>query len=132
MTESNSLGAEKFRLLRSRLRNLRERRQLQKLVITSAVPNEGKTLVAMNLAVCLAKHTDEKILLLEGDFESRCGRAPRHQDPAGRRRWWASAEEPVNKFIYRFDDLQLWILPAGSAPENPVKHPAIGTLSRTL
>ena len=34
--------------------------------------------------------------------------------------WWASAEERVSKFIYRFDDLQLWILPAGSAPENPV------------
>ena len=32
----------------------------------------------------------------------------------------ASVEEPVSKFIYRFDDLQLWILPAGSAPENPV------------
>ena len=29
-------------------------------------------------------------------------------------------DEPVSKFIYRFDDLQLWILPAGSAPEDPV------------
>ena len=26
----------------------------------------------------------------------------------------------MSKFIYRFDDLQLWILPAGSAPEDPV------------
>ena len=34
--------------------------------------------------------------------------------------WWASVDEPVSKFIYRFDDLQLWILPAGSASENPV------------
>ena len=87
LTEGNSLGAEKFRLLRARLRNLRERRQLQKLVITSAVPNEGKTLVAMNLAVCLAKHTDEKILLLEGDLQKAdAGRAPWHQVPARRRR----------------------------------------------
>jgi Mrp family chromosome partitioning ATPase len=46
---------------------LREHRQLQKLVVTSAV-QQGKTLVAMNLAVCLAKHTNEKILLLEGDL----------------------------------------------------------------
>jgi len=33
---------------------------------------------------------------------------------------WALADQPVSKFIYRFDDLQLWILPAGSAPENSV------------
>ncbi len=120
MTEGNSLGAEKFRLLRARLRNVRERRQLQKLVITSAVPNEGKTLVAMNLAVCLAKHTDEKILLLEGDL-----RQPTLGEHLGMKSLpgigeWASMNESIHKFIYRFDELQLWILPAGSAPEDPV------------
>jgi receptor protein-tyrosine kinase len=120
LTESNGLGAEKFRLLRARLRNLRERRQLQKLVISSAVPNEGKTMVAMNLAVSLAKHTSEKILLLEGDL-----RKPMLGEHLGIKALpgigeWALAEEPISKFIYRFNDLQLWILPAGSAPENPV------------
>jgi capsular exopolysaccharide synthesis family protein len=120
LTESNSLAAEKFRLLRARLRNLRERRQLQKLVITSAVPNEGKTFVSMNLAVCLAKHTNERILLLEGDL-----RKPMLGDHLGIKTLpgigeWASADEPVSKFIYRLEDLQLWILPAGSASENSV------------
>jgi len=120
LTESNSLGAEKFRLLRTRLRNLRESRQLQKLVVTSAVPNEGKTLVAMNLAVCLAKHTDEKILLLEGDL-----RQPTFGDRLGMKSLpgigeWASTDESIQRFIYRFNELQLWVLPAGSAPENPV------------
>jgi capsular exopolysaccharide synthesis family protein len=121
LTEGNSLGAEKFRLLRTRLRNLRERRQLQKLVVTSAVPNEGKTLVAMNLAVCLAKHTDEKILLLEGDLRKpMLGEHLGIKALPGIGQWWASVDEPFSKFIYRFDDLQLWILPAGSAPEDPV------------
>ena len=121
LTESNSLGAEKFRLLRTRLRNLRECCPLQKLVVTSAVPNEGKTLVAMNLAVCLAKHTDEKILLLEGDLRKpMLGEHLGIKSLPGVGEWWASVDEPVNKFIYRFDDIQLWILPAGSAPEDPV------------
>src|SRR5579864_7710838 len=121
LTESNGLGAEKFRLLRARLRNLRERQQLQKLVITSAVPNDGKTLVAMNLAVCLAKHTNEKILLLEGDLRKpMLGEHLGMKSLTGVGEWWASVDEPVSKFIYRFDDSQLWILPAGSAPENPV------------
>jgi len=121
LTEGNSLGAEKFRLLRTRLRNLRECCPLQKLVVTSAVPNEGKTLVAMNLAVCLAKHTDEKILLLEGDLRKpMLGEHLGIKSLPGVGEWWASVDEPVNKFIYRFDDIQLWILPAGSAPEDPV------------
>ncbi len=121
LNESSGLGAEKFRLLRARLRNLRERGQLQKMVITSAVPNEGKTLVAMNLAVCLGKHTNEKILLLEGDLRKpMLGEHLGIKTLPGVGEWWASAEEPINKFIYRFDDLQLWILPAGSAPEDPV------------
>ena len=121
LTESNGLGAEKFRLLRARLRNLRERGQLQKLVITSAVPNEGKTLIAMNLAVCLGRHTNEKILLLEGDLRKpMLGEHLGIKTLPGVGEWWATAEGPVSKFIYRFDDLQLWILPAGSAPEDPV------------
>jgi len=121
LTEGNSLGAEKFRLLRARLRNLREHRQLQRLVVTSAVPNEGKTLVAMNLAVSLAKHTDERILLLEGDLRKpMLGQHLGIKALPGVGEWWASADEPVTKFIYRFDDLQLWVLPAGSAPEDPV------------
>jgi len=120
LTEANGLGAEKFRLLRARLRNVREQRQLQKLVITSAVPEEGKTLVAMNLAICLAKHTDEKILLLEGDLRKpTLGELLGNKSLPGIGEWFLR-EEPVNKFIYRFDDLQLWILPAGSAPEDPV------------
>jgi len=89
-------------------------------VLTSAVPNDGKTLVAMNLAVCLSKHTNEKILLLEGDL-----RKPMLGEQLGIKALpglgeWASGDEPISKFICRFDDLQLWVLPAGSAPENPV------------
>jgi len=120
LTEGNGLGSEKFRLLRARLRNLREHRQLQKLVITSAVPSDGKTLVAMNLAVSLAKHTDERILLLEGDL-----RKPMLGQHLGLSTLpglgdWALGNDAISKFLYRLDNLQLWILPAGLIPENPV------------
>jgi capsular exopolysaccharide synthesis family protein len=117
--DTNHLGAEKFRLLRGRLRNLREQRPLQKVVITSAVPNDGKTLVATNLAVALAKHTDEKILLLEGDL-----RKPMSGNRLGVTGLpglgqWSVQKEHISRFIYRFEQLQLWILPVGVPPENP-------------
>jgi capsular exopolysaccharide synthesis family protein len=120
LTDDNSLGAEKFRLLRTRIRNLRERQQLQRLVVTSAVPSEGKTLVAMNLAVSMAKHTSEKILLLEGDL-----RKPTLGEHLGINHLsgladWATTNEPISRFLCRFDGLQLWVLSAGSGVENPV------------
>jgi receptor protein-tyrosine kinase len=120
LTETNHLGAEKFRLLRVRLRNLREHRHLRSLVITSAVPNDGKTLVAMNLAVALSKHTDEKILLLEGDLRKPMSgqRLGIHGVPGLGE--WAQQDGHISRFIYRFDQMQLWILPAGLPPDNPV------------
>jgi capsular exopolysaccharide synthesis family protein len=119
LNETNHLGAEKFRLLRVRLRNLRERRPLQKRVITSAVPNDGKTLVAMNLAVSLAKHTNERVLLLEGDL--RKPMAAHHMGVKGLPGLgeWLLQDKHISEFIYHFEELQLWILPAGSAPDNP-------------
>jgi succinoglycan biosynthesis transport protein ExoP len=120
LTDGNGLGAEKFRLLGARLRNLRERQQLRKLVITSAAPGDGKTLVGINLAVCLAKNTTEKVLLLEGDL-----RRPMLAEQLGIRGLpglgdWAAADQPISKYICRFGDLQLWVLPSGSISEDPV------------
>src|SRR5512135_2062829 len=51
------LGADKFRLLRARMRHLQDRMRIKRVVITSAVPQEGKTFVATNLAISLAKDT---------------------------------------------------------------------------
>ena len=120
LTETNHLGAEKFRLLRVRLRNLREHRNLRSLVITSAVPNDGKTLVAMNLAVALSKHTDEKVLLLEGDLRKPMSGQRLGINKAPGLGEWAQQDEHISRFIYRFEQMQLWILPAGSPPDNPV------------
>jgi len=121
LTDDDGLGAEKFRLLRARIRHLRERQQIRRLVITSSVPDEGKTLVAMNLAVCLSKHTTEKVLLLEGDLRKpMLGEHMKIKALPGLGDWASSVDEPISKFICRFDKLQLWILPAGSAHEDPV------------
>ena len=60
-------AAEAFRLLGVRLRDLSRTRPLKRILITSTIPQEGKTTVAANLAITLARSTKQKILLLEGD-----------------------------------------------------------------
>jgi protein-tyrosine kinase len=65
-------GAEQFRTLRSRLYRIRESHPLNTILVTSAMPAEGKTLVSANLAKVLVQQRDCKVLLIEADL-----RAPR-------------------------------------------------------
>ena len=65
--ESHVPGAEKFRVLRHRLQKLRAERPLTRLLVSSAVPREGKTFVAVNLAFSLAK-TSRRVLLVDADL----------------------------------------------------------------
>ena len=58
---------EAFRLLRTNLQFLDLEQQPRSLVITSAVPGEGKTLTSANLAVALAQ-AGRRVLLVDGDL----------------------------------------------------------------
>jgi capsular exopolysaccharide synthesis family protein len=126
--EEESLGAEKFRFLAVRLRQLRQTRPLKKVLITSTIPQEGKSTVAANLACTLARRKQQKTLLLEGDL-----RRPTVSDKFGLGKvpglseWLRGESESMN--IYRLDALGLWVLPAGNAPENPLELMQSGKLS---
>jgi protein-tyrosine kinase len=62
--------AEQFRSLRSRLYQLRNSQNLKTLLITSAVPNEGKTFVVLNLAQAIVRQPDRRVLIIDADL--RC------------------------------------------------------------
>jgi len=63
-------GREEFRTLRSRLKLVRERQGIQKLLITSALPEEGKTFVAANLAQVMLWQREHQVLLIDGDLRA--------------------------------------------------------------
>jgi len=116
----NGLGAEKFRLLRARLRHLQERSHIKRVVITSAVPEEGKTLVASNLAISLARNTSQRVLLIDGDLHKPAvARRLGLQDAPGISEWF-SEEAPVNRFLYNLQGTRLWVLCAGVTREQPL------------
>jgi len=66
--EDNALGTEQFRTLRSRLYQMREKATLKKILITSALPQEGKSFVAANLAQVLVRQHGRRVLLIDGDL----------------------------------------------------------------
>src|SRR5579864_6606407 len=128
VAEEGSLGAEKFRFLAVRLRQLRQNRPLKKILITSTIPQEGKSMIAANLACTLARRKQHKILLLEGDLrrpnianQFGVGKVPSLCE------WLSGLTQDIN--IYKLGDLGLWMLPAGAAPENPLELMQSGKLS---
>ena len=66
--EPNIRGAEHFRTLRSRLYQLRNNQPLRTLLVTSAIPGEGKTFVANNLAQAIVRQSDRRALLIDADL----------------------------------------------------------------
>jgi len=59
--------SEAFKLLRTNLHMLHLERPLRTIVVTSAMPGDGKTTIAANLSIALASQA-EKILLVDADF----------------------------------------------------------------
>ena len=132
LTAQESFGAEKFRFLGVRLRQLQQTRPLKKLLITSTIPEEGKTTIAANLAAILARKQQPKILLLEGDLrrpslstQFGLGKLP------GLSEWLQGESRPI-QHIYRLEGPNLWLLPAGRPPENPLELMQSGRLSELL
>ena len=132
LTDSESPPAEAFRLLGVRLRHLRRHRSLKTVLITSTIPQEGKSLVAANLACTLSLKTQERILLLEGDL-----RRPSLAQKFGLGRnpglcECLKGERSLTSSIYHLADQNLWILPAGSAPSNAQELLQSGKLSTLM
>jgi len=61
-------GTEEFRTLRSRLYHAREKMPLKKILITSALPKEGKSFTSANLAQVLVRQHGRRVLLIDADL----------------------------------------------------------------
>lgn len=121
LIDGESFGAQKFRQLRARLRHLRQKTPLKRIVVTGAVPGDGKTLVSSNLAVTLAHHNSGRVLLLEGDLRQPQASAQFGVAALSGLNEWSQDDKPISEFIYRLGDSQLFLLPAGAPADDPLR-----------
>lgn len=61
-------GLEQFRTLRSHMLEFRDADGLKTVLVSSGLPQEGKSFVACNLALSLARHKSARVLLIDGDM----------------------------------------------------------------
>jgi protein-tyrosine kinase len=79
---NNSVGAEKFRTLRSRLYQIASVQPLKRILVTSSTPAEGKTFVAANLAQSFIRQENRRVLLIDSDL--RASRLHLHVGASGK------------------------------------------------
>jgi capsular exopolysaccharide synthesis family protein len=132
LTEEHSLGAEKFRFLAVRLRQIQQSKPLKRVLITSTIAEEGKSFVAANLAITMGRKRHQKILLVEGDLrrpgiaqEFGLGRL------SGLSECLAGNTAPVRS-IYHLKEARLWFMPAGTAAQNPLEGMQSGRLVEVI
>lgn len=132
LTDPESLAAEKFRFLGVRLRQLQQAQGIKKLLITSTISEEGKSMVAANLAFTLARKNRQKVLLLEGDLRRpvMCARFGLGIRFAGLVEWLHGDSNTLPS-VYNLSETGVCLLPAGTPPENPlelIQLPKMGAL----
>ena len=112
---SESAAVEAFHLLGVRLRHLRKERLLNRLLITSTIPREGKSVAAANLACTLAGRTQQRTLLLEGDVRRPTQASIFGIHPEKGLCDWLRGGTSLTDCIYNLEGLNLYILPAGES-----------------
>jgi capsular exopolysaccharide synthesis family protein len=68
--DESRVGAEEFRTLRSRLYQIREKMPLKRLMVTSALPKEGKSFVAANLGQVMVRQQGRRALVIDADLRN--------------------------------------------------------------
>jgi capsular exopolysaccharide synthesis family protein len=133
LTDQGGLAAEKFRVLGLKLRNLRERRKIKRIVITSSIPGEGKSLTAANLALNQSRSKILKAVLIDGDLRrpELARRFGFHRNLAGLSEV-LRGERQLSEVVYKIEGSGLWFIPAGVTPENPIEVMQSGRLQQLL
>lgn len=67
-TSANSPGLEEFRTLRSKLFQWRSKKPLKTVLVSSALPSEGKSFVSANLAQAFSRQRGGRTLLIDADL----------------------------------------------------------------
>ena len=119
LTDQSGMGAGRFRALAIRLRNFQKRQQLKKLLVTSSVKGEGKSIVSANLAVALGQ--GQRTLLIDCDLhQSGLRDVLGIHGQAGLADWWKRSD-PLMSFLRRMDGMSLWYLSTGHVTEPPLE-----------
>ena len=131
-TEPRSASADRFRILRMRLRELQETKKIKTLLITSPLPHDGKSTMVLNLATALSERGKKAVLVVEGDLHrpTLTQQLGVNNGP-GVAECLAKQVDPMS-VIRRVEPLSWYLLPSGASVRNPSELLHTGSLPGLL
>jgi protein-tyrosine kinase len=130
--DDNARGTEEYRTLRSRLYHIRETMTLKTVLVTSALPKEGKSFTASNLAQVMVRQHGRRVLLIDADL-----RGPRLHLMLG-----TTAGPGLSEYLQGTNDEfsiiqrgsmeNLFFIPSGTALDDPAELISNGRLKILL
>jgi capsular exopolysaccharide synthesis family protein len=109
---------EQYRRLAAAMHRLQAEQSLRRLMVSSAVPGEGKTLTVVNLAMTLSEFYERRVLLIDADL-----RRPSVHDVFGISNTSGLCDalraERTEPQFSRVSP-KLWVLPAGTPDSDPM------------
>ena len=119
LLQPDSFVAEQFRALRGRIDAMASERQVRTIAVTSAMPGEGKTTSAINLAVVTSLSVGKRVLLIDCDL-----RRPKVHHTLGLHPETGLAEVLTDEVslddaIIKAESVSLEVLPVRGRPANP-------------
>jgi len=119
LVDPDGFEADLFRLLRTRILFPQAGQPPRTILVTSALPEEGKSFVSANLAINMARHVDQHVLLVDCDLRR----------PSIHTRFGFNGVKGLSEYLAEREGLpalllksgveKLTILPSGDPPQNP-------------
>lgn len=119
LSKSRSLAAEQFRRLKTVLANEKGGGP-QIIVVTSTAPSEGKSLVAINLALAFAADSRDDVLLVDADLRRPTIGEWVSPSPALGLTEVLDGRTELEHAVLELENSALKVLPAGTSPRDPV------------
>ena len=119
LLKPQSFEAEAFKMLRTNLLFPVSGKVPRSIIVTSAVPSEGKSFVAANLAVSIAQSIQEHVLLIDCDMRKPTIHRQFGFDDGPGLSEHLSKGTSLPSLLLNTKISKLSILPAGKPPQNP-------------
>jgi len=116
-----SMASEMFKILRGNILFPKSGTPPRSIMVTSAVPGEGKSFVAANLAISIAQNINEHVLLMDCDIRQSGIHKLLGMDEVMGLAEYLRGEIDAQHIFRRTEMEKLTVLPGGRAPHNPAE-----------
>jgi protein-tyrosine kinase len=131
-SDDSARGTEEFRTLRSRLYHMREKMTLKTLLVTSALPKEGKSFTSANLAQVIVRQHGRRALLIDADLRGPRLHLMLGTSPGPGLSDYLQARNDEFSIMQRGPLENLFFIPSGTGIEDPAELVGNGKLKLLL